>query len=659
MKQAPVLQRALLIASLAAAPACSSETGTNPQLGPCPEDTVTEGVPLLGADCDPMVPTQCGYPFPSNVYLADDPTTHTGKRVAFGQTTLPGYTPSTHLDPKDLADHDGFSAGQPAITHLVGATIAGLPTQDTIDLSLTDDSPTVIVDAETGERIPHFSELDQELYDEPDEDRALMLRPVVRLKDAHRYLVAIRRVVDKDGNVIAPTPVFKALRDDIESCDVSVTRRRELYADIFARLANAGIARDDLQIAWDYSTASRENNTERLLHMRDDALAMVGPEGPEYSIVSVTENPNPHIRRRILAKMKVPLYLDTAKPGARLVLGEDGLPKQNGTAEFEVLVHIPNAATKGTPGALIQNGHGLLGYKTEGQDGYLAEFADAYNYVAFSVDLVGMAHEDVETISDSAVSSIFGFVSSIERQHQGLLNSLLAMRLMSGRFATEPLTIIDGHHTIDPTHRYYRGDSQGGIFGTTYMSISTDVTRGLLGEPGMPYSLLLNRSSDFGPYFILMRGSFRTGRNIQLVLGLVQMMWDRTEPDGYASYISGDPLPNTPSHEVLIHVAIGDHQVTPLGAHIIAREVGAKNLAPVNRSVWGLEEATGPISGSAMVEFEFGLKESPKENIPPNDTFGPDPHDAIRATPEAMGQSDEFFRTGVIKAYCEGPCNPD
>src|SRR5262249_27565136 len=194
-----------------------------------------------------------------------------------GATTLPRYTSTgQHIDPTLWNDSDGFSPGQPAITHLPGATITGLPTQDTIASSLDPGSPTVIIDAETGERVPHFSELDESIYDEPDAERTLIIRPVVRLADATRYIVAIRGVVDEHGKAIAPSPVFAALRDGTSSCDPSVDARRELYADVFARLEKAGIARKDLQIAWDYTTASKQNNTARFLAMRDDALALVG-----------------------------------------------------------------------------------------------------------------------------------------------------------------------------------------------------------------------------------------------------------------------------------------------------------------------------------------------------------------------------------------------
>jgi hypothetical protein len=648
---------ALALVALAGA-ACSSASAPMPMA--CPTGAPAGGLPLLGADCDPLVPTQCGFPFPSSVFLKDDPTTPTGKRVQLGATTLPRYSGSgAHIDPSLWSDSDGFSPGQPAITHLPGATVTGLPTPDTIASSLDPGSPTVMINADTGERVPHFSELDFGIFNEDDADRTLIIRPVVRLADATRYIVAVRRVVDKDGEAVAPSPVFTALRDGTASCDPSVAARKALYADIFARLEKAGVPRQGLQIAWDYTTASRENNTARFLRMRDDALAQVGPDGPPYTITMVEENPNPRIRRRINGKMTVPLYLDRPDPGGTLALGADGLPVQNGTAEYGFVVHIPNAATKGTPGALLQNGHGLLGYRDEGQDGYLADIADAKNYVAFSVDFIGMAHEDFNTIGNSIVSDLSAFKGAVGRQHQGLLNSLLAMRLMKGRFTLEPLATIDGNPTIDPGEAHYRGDSQGGIFGTTYMAVSTDVTRGLVSVPGMTYSLILNRSEDFGVYFALLHIAFGTGRNIQLVLGLVQMLWDRTEPDGYAPYITSNMLPGTPQHELLIHVGIGDFQVTPLGAHLIARAVGARSVKPVNRSIWGVPEADAPFMGSGITEFDFGLPPSPTIDVPPTGGPDDDPHGKVRSLPSAIDQEDVFFRTGVIQATCSGPCDPE
>jgi hypothetical protein len=191
------------------------------------------------------------------------------------------------------------------------------------------------------------------------------------------------------------------------------------------------------------------------------------------------------------------------------------------------------------------------------------------------------------------------------------------------------------------------------------MALSTDVTRGLLGEPGMPYNLLLNRSADFDPFFTLLQFNYQGGYSIQIVLGLTQMLWDRTEPNGYAPYISENMLPNTPAHQILIHAAIGDHQVTPLGAHIIARTVKAQNVKPVNRTIFGIPDADAPFSGSGIVEWSFGLPESPLTNTPPEGATYPDsddPHDWVRALDEARVNTETFLRTGVIEQPCTGPC---
>jgi len=645
--------RAFVLSMVLTAPAivgCSS-SDSSPE-GPLPTSGVPEG-------CDPLVPTYCGFPFPSNAHLVDDPTTATGKRVSFSSAMLPRWQHGGRsTNPEPWNDSDGFSPGASLLTHLPDATITGLPTQDNLAFSITTDSPTIVMEAETGELVPHFSELDMTPTTREDE-RTFIIRPVVRLKDATRYIVAIRKVVDSNGNAIPPTPAFQALRDGTPFGDAEVERRRAVYADIFGRLHAAGIDTADLQLAWDFSTASRENNTRWLLHMRDEALAAVGDQGPSYTIDSVETNPNPHIAKRIRGHVTVPLYLDTGDENGTLVFGDDGMPRQNGTYAFPFVVHVPNSLTDGSSGPPIQNGHGLLGSMDEGQNGYLAKIADMKKMVAFSMDLTGMAGGDNDMVMNALTSDIGAFKAVVGRQHQGLINELLLMRMMRGRFVNEPEIQFAGHSAIDPSVGYYRGDSQGGIFGTTYMAITTDVTRGLLGEPGAPYSMLLSRSADFGPFFTILYSGYRSAFDLQMCIGLIQMFWDRTEPDGYMPYLHDNTLPNTPSHDVLLHVALGDHQVTPLGAHIIARAIGAKNLKAVNREVWGIEDVDAPYAGSAMVEVSYGLPEAPKTNTPPGFGGVPDPHDWVREETPMIDMGDVFLRTGQVTQTCnngQGPC---
>ncbi len=333
--------------------------------------------------------------------------------------------------------------------------------------------------------------------------------------------------------------------------------------------------------------------------------------------------------------MTVPIYTTTPNPGAGLNFGKDGMPAQNGTAQYEFEVNIPVSATV-KAGYPLGNGHGLLGDKTEGDSSYLAVIDDQGDYVSIAVDLVGFDQDDQTTVENVLTGDPSPFNDLVGRQQQGILNELLAMRMMNA-LAKDPATFYNGSPTIDASKHFYRGNSQGGIMGGTYMALSTDVTRGMLGEPGAPYSMLLNRSQDFAPFFSLLNLGYPTGRDIQGLLGLIQMMWDRSEPDGYIPYIVGNNLPGTMPHQVLIHDNVGDYQVTPLGAHYIARAVGAKNLSPVNREVYGLPDDPGPINGSAIVEWSWGLEPAPTTNIPPGDlcpASAPplcgDPHDQLR-----------------------------
>jgi hypothetical protein len=624
-----------------------------------PTQKPTPGAPpLLLEDCDPIVPTHCGYPFPSNVWTTPDPKMETGQHVYFGSTTLPRANNTTHTTLTPFFGRDGFSPGSNIMAHLPGATVTGLPDPNTIALSVTPSSPTLLMEADTGALVPHFAELDVSTTNMA--ERAFMIRPAIRLKDATRYLVAIRHVVDASGKALPPSPVFQALRDDGPSSEISVAPRRALYADILGRLEKHGVDKSDLQLAWDFTTASQSNTTQSMVHMRDAALATVGKSGPSYTITTTTDNPDAQIARRIQGQMTVPLYLNQATPGTQvhLNLGSDGLPAQNGTASFPFVVEIPNSlVSKGAAGPILINAHGLFGDESEGEGGYLDDLCNREGYVSVAVDLIGMSSEDSSNALQIVTGDLGQFEAIVDRLHQGLINELLAVRMLMGTFASDPAVTFAGKSVIDPTQRFYRGDSQGGIFGGTFMAISTDVTRGLLGEPGAPYNVLLNRSADFTGFLLLLRSAYINALDVQLVIDLADLLWDRAEPDGYISYIRQNMLPGTPAHDVLIHVAIGDHQVSPLGAHFIARTVGAKNLKAVNREIYGIPDADPGLTGSAMVEWSFGLPPAPITDIPM--TLGADPHDTLRTYTDAQDMTDHFFRTGVIIQTCPdgGPCS--
>src|SRR5688500_12727691 len=50
-------------------------------------------------ECDPLIPSYCAFPFPSNVYTVADSTTPTGRRVRLRANTLPVAASGTRVSP--------------------------------------------------------------------------------------------------------------------------------------------------------------------------------------------------------------------------------------------------------------------------------------------------------------------------------------------------------------------------------------------------------------------------------------------------------------------------------------------------------------------------------------------------------------------------------
>ncbi len=629
----------------------SSSTGDETTAGPA--DPWDGTWPNL--ECDPIVPEYCGYPFPNNVFSVVDEGTPTGRRLAISRAMLPRTASGVQHSPDALNERDGFSVSGTLLAFLPGATTTGLPDPLHIGDSILPESPTIVLDADTGELFPHFAEVD--LNAEGDGDRSLMIQPAASLAYGHRYIVAVRRVVDADGNAIAPSPAFAALRDGTASDEPSVEERRGLYGDIFARLAEVGVARDDLQLAWDFTVSSREHTNGRALHMRDVAIESVGDVGPSYEITGVDEGFSPEIFRRIRGEIEVPLFLDDPGPGGVMTVDEDDVPQQNGTATYPFTILVPYSA-QNAPAPAVAFGHGLFGERSQVESEEFQAFANAANVIFVSLDWIGMSDQDPTLVGALIASGDVGALRTMpDRLQQSFINFVLALRMMKTSIVEDPELQYMGQPLLDPSTVHYYGGSQGGIMGPCVVALSPDVERGVLAVPGQPYNLLLERSVNFEPFADITASSYEDALDRQLLLGLLQTMWDRGEPSGYSPHLSLDPLPGTPAHDVLLLVSIGDHQVSTLGAHVMARSIGAVNVgAPTNRTIWGLEEVAGPVSGSAMIEHDFGLGPEPLGNVPM--TEGNDPHGQLAGVPAAVQAVDHFLRTGEVMPFCDGACDP-
>ncbi|MEO3787665.1 hypothetical protein ABGB12_30435 [Actinocorallia sp. B10E7] len=641
----------LIAASILFSPAASAEPAGDP------------------AACDPVDPAACLLPFPNDWYTVPDASTSTGLRVDLAPSSTPRNRLGKHIDPAEWNRNDGFSPGSMLLAHVPGLdlNVTGAAPVTDMGRSLRDDAPIVIVDTVTGERWPHFAELDANASS-PDR-RALIIRPARNFLEGHRYAVALRGLKNASGEAIEPPDVFRTLLGPTLPDDDPLYARQREAKGVVADLRRHGVGTDGLYLAWDFTIASERNLSERILRIRDDAFGKLGGRSPSFLVTKVTDNPEGDpIARRVRGQMTVPSYLDTygGLPGSRFRYGADGLPSRlPGNVQVAAFqCEIPRSALT-APGRASLYGHGLLGSEEEVGSGAVKAFAAEHGFVFCATKWAGLSKDDIGNAVVS-LADFSNFPSMADRMQQGILNMLWLGRAMTtGLPKHKAFQNAEGEPVIDVSHGLaYYGNSQGGIMGGALTAVSTDIRRAVLGVPGMNYSTLLNRSVDFTQYATVMNLAYPDKLDQQLNLALVQMLWDRGEADGYAQHLTDDPLPGTPAHRVLLHVAFGDHQVSPLTADIQARTIGARVHQPAvapgrhpdTVPYWDIPAIDSyPYTGSALIVWDSGSPYGPLTNTPP--TEGRDPHSDPRKSAAARLQAATFLKTGEVVDVCDAsPC---
>ena len=652
----------------------AAPVSTVAEFTPADADTEAAIADQVGAEpdgCDPLDTRQCVLPYPSNAYRRDG-------RVAIPADGLPVNTDGVAIDPSEWNRNDGFSPNSTLLTHVPGldADASSLPSWTDLDASLADDSPVVLVDAATGERIPLWAEVDPKAPS--DDERLLMIHPAVVLTEGATYAVGLRGLVDTDGAAIEPTALFRAYRDGLVTEQPVVEDRRDEMDQTFAALGAAGVDRGDLQLAWDFTVATTENISSRMLHIRDDALEQLGDtNAPAFTITDVLPGEDGSgIATAVLGTFTVPNYLTgDGGPGNRFSYGDgvtptgDELPVQNGTIEVGFRCNISDATAAATePAHLVQYGHGLLGGDDEINAGNVRAFANESNVVFCATKWAGMSEDDVGNAA-ATLAEFSGFPTMADRLQQGVLNQIFLGRLMTradGLVSDAAFQRADGSPMIDTAHLDYDGNSQGGIMGMMLAAVSPDIERAVLGVVGMNYGLLLPRSVDFETYEATMTPAYPSELDRLLIISVVQMLWDRGEGAGYVQHLTADPYPGTPAKTVLLHVAFGDWQVSELTAMIAARAMGATIHRPVTaegRSLelepgWGLDTTEYPSDGSAIVIWDSGSDPIPLGALPPSTSR--DSHEDPRADPDVREQKAAFLFDDTLIDVCGGEaCTAD
>jgi hypothetical protein len=166
---------------------------------------------------------------------------------------------------------------------------------------------------------------------------------------------------------------------------------------------------------------------------------------------------------------------------------------------------------------------------------------------------------------------------------------------------------------------------------------------------------------------------------------MLQVLWDRGDPNGYAWHMTDDPYPNTPPHKVLQLLSFGDHQVANVATEVQARTIGSQLRTPVTdpgrdtdkQPYYGIPRLKNlPFDGpAALVVWDIGplrpagtcpepaddgrcgTPTPPAANLPPR--VGVDPHDlVIESEARARRQIAEWIKPNgrLIEVCASAPC---
>ena len=682
-------------------------------------DAVT-GPDYGNPDCDPLMPTGCTLPWPSNLYLKPDPARQTGYTLTFGATSLPRNAGGVQLSPDPYKRLDGYGVGSHVLMIWPNLDTSTLPTEADPMAGVQADANIVWLevgkDGKTLTPIPYWSELDLQPVNDTANTvnadltkRVLFTRSAVPLHEGTRYIVAVRNLKDTAGKTYTPSPAFAALVAGT-TAGSTLAPRQARFDEIFQLLDGHGIKKDSLQLAWDFVTASHDTLHGRMIEMRDKALAAVGDKGPEITVTEVktyTLAENPDLAAEITGTFKAPDFMETFQgPNGyelfRFHTDADGKLVQNGWRDAKFWLRIPQSALQGEPQELVEYGHGLNGDGGEIHQGWEAPHGNKRHLIYFAANMIGMSEDDTGGIV--MMLQDFNYWHSLpERVTAGVVEYTLLQLGMRERIADLAYVKQAGVKFAKDANGkipvYYSGNSQGGIYGQTVLAVSPFVQRAQLGEAGANYSTLLHRSVDFNdPFFPILKGVWPDVTDQAVLLSMIQLLWDTVDPISYVRHISVDPLPGTQPHAALIVTHPGDFQVAPVTEEVVARgDTGVHVMQNYGRPVAGVTETAYPFTGSGLVSVDFGNGWAAPGNWPPGPKWGPacttaadcpadpaygqvpynrcgkkseddaktycfvdDPHDRGHGLDAINDQMVWFFHTGEIKDFCGGNgCKPE
>lgn len=661
----------------------------------CPPPLAPLSIP---AGCSPLLhELHCGLPFPSDHFLVEDSALPSGHRVAIDGAAELVTNAGLSADITEFMPQDGFSRHAPIVwTFGVAVDPASVP-GISADAAATVAAgfKIALLRANDGARVPFFVDVDPRALEASRE--ALVLRPLIKLDETTRYIVAVSGVTDVEGNSVPVPEGFRRLRDASVGDDPILRPLLDRYeAEVFPLTTTAGIPRSDLQLAWDFTTGSDLHIVGDMARARQLVLEEIARTPPVATVEGFFEgaqlarvfDSQPETSWRFIElRMTGPRVVDGDEAGALLARDEAGAVRLNGTTTFDVSIVIPASVRDGfSAGRALLFGHGFFGTRTEVESASVRRIANASGRAIMAIDCKGMSREDIgitstslgDVVSESLrfgerlPQTMMNWITLSEFVAAGGLDTVVAqiggvdvrpfLRPASGEGTSEQGGVSNaGAPIVDGTDMVHLGISQGHILAGVHTAVNARVRRTVMQVGGAGFTHLMFRARPFAGFLLFLDTTVPDPLDQQLLAAQFQRGFDRFDAAAWSPYVLDQAIPDSPDNgaagrQVLLQIGRGDSQVPNLGAFLHARYLGIPWVEPSAVSVpFGLTTATAPVvGGSGIYAFDMGIDPSFENTASfPDENFI---HNTLQSTPEAVAQMAAFFLDGTIIDPCGSGC---